>query len=139
MIKEFSISTTGGTELIDITSKVAGVVAGSKIKEGVAVVYVPHTTAGITINENADPSVKRDILMELNKIIPFNDNYSHAEGNSAAHIKASLIGSSLTVIITGGRLLLGTWQGIYFCEFDGPRRRKVFVKIVKSEEKKVIK
>ena len=135
MIKEFSISTTGGTELIDITSKVAGVVAGSKIKEGVAVVYVPHTTAGITINENADPSVKRDILMELNKIIPFNDNYSHAEGNSAAHIKASLIGSSLTVIITGGRLLLGTWQGIYFCEFDGPRRRKVFVKIVKSEER----
>jgi secondary thiamine-phosphate synthase enzyme len=89
-----------------------------------------HTTAGLTINENADPSVVEDIIMELDKIIPLNDNYRHTEGNSAAHIKSSLFGISLTIFITSGRLLLGTWQGIYFCEFDGPRQRKVLVKVI---------
>jgi secondary thiamine-phosphate synthase enzyme len=100
--------------------------------EGTCFVYVPHTTAGITINENADPTVAADILMEINKLIPFDDNYRHGEVNSAAHIKASLFGVSILVFITGGILQLGTWQGIYFCEFDGPRQRKVLVKIVQE-------
>jgi len=100
------------------------------VREGLCVVYVPHTTAGITINEAADPSVKADLLMELNKIVPFQDRYQHTEGNSAAHIKATLVGSSVTIPITGGSLALGTWQGIYFCEFDGPRRRQVFVQVL---------
>ena len=130
MLKEFSVPTGSRTELVDITSGIAKAVSAAKIKEGIAVVYVPHTTAGVTINENADPSVRKDIVKELNKIIPFEDGYSHSEGNSAAHIKASLTGSSATVIITGGKLVLGTWQGIYFCEYDGPRRRKFFVKIM---------
>jgi secondary thiamine-phosphate synthase enzyme len=92
-------------------------------------VYCPHTTAGLTINENADPDVQIDMLKELNKIVPFKDGYRHMEGNSAAHIKASLMGFSLQIPITGGRMILGTWQGIYFCEFDGPRTRKICVKI----------
>ena len=96
-------------------------------------VYVPHTTAGVTINENADPSVKSDILMETAKFVPEHDReYRHSEGNSAGHIKSSLFGSSVHMIITSGRLVLGTWQGIYFCEFDGPRRRKVHVKVMKG-------
>jgi secondary thiamine-phosphate synthase enzyme len=93
-------------------------------------VYVPHTTAGITINENADPSVRKDIIKELNKVIPFEDNYSHIEGNAAAHIKASLIGFSQNIFFEEKRLILGTWQGIYFCEFDGPRSRRVYVKVI---------
>ncbi len=95
-------------------------------------VFVPHTTAAVTINENADPSVSRDILMELNKIVPFHDGYQHGEGNSAAHIKASLMGFSQTVFVESGRLVLGTWQGIFFCEFDGPRSREVYVRVVAS-------
>jgi len=120
--------------MIEITSSVVSAISSSGVKNGTALVYVPHTTAAVTINENADPSVKRDIIYELNKIIPFSDNYTHAEGNSAAHIKASIIGESITVVISGGKPLLGTWQGIFFCEFDGPRRRKFLVRIAKSEQ-----
>jgi secondary thiamine-phosphate synthase enzyme len=95
-------------------------------------VYVPHTTSGITINENTDPNVGRDILKELNKVIPFDDQYSHAEGNSAAHIKSTLVGVSKAVLVEEGRLALGTWQAIFYCEFDGPRDRRVFVKVMKD-------
>jgi secondary thiamine-phosphate synthase enzyme len=128
MLKMLSIPTHDKTEMLDITSEVQKVVQQSKQQEGLCCVFIPHTTAGITINENADPSVQVDILQEINKVIPFDDNYSHLEGNSAGHIKASLTGSSVTVIIENGKLKLGTWQAIYFCEFDGPRSRKVWVK-----------
>jgi len=130
MLKEFNVRTRSKTELLDITNEVFNAIEETGIKEGVAIVYVPHTTAGVTINENADPSVKRDILMELNKVIPFDDNYSHLEGNAAAHIKSSIIGASINLIIKNGRPILGTWQGIFFCEFDGPRTRKVFIKVL---------
>lgn len=129
MLERLSIRTSAGTAMIDITSKVQQVVERSGVKSGICTVFVPHTTAGITINENADPDVVSDILTEINKIVPFEDGYSHGEGNSAAHIKASLFGSSQQIIIENSRLLLGTWQGIYFCEFDGPRNREVYVKI----------
>lgn len=126
-MESFSVRTGARTELVDITGQVRSAATSLGIDEGVCTVFVPHTTAGITINENADPSVQRDILAELNKVIPFEDGYSHMEGNSAAHIKASMMGSSVQVIVENGRLVLGTWQGIYFCEFDGPRSRKVYV------------
>ena len=132
MLYHLQVSTHSNTEFIDITSDIQKVVSESKVKSGLCEIFIPHTTAAITINENADPSVKRDILMELNKLIPFEDNYHHSEGNSAAHIKSSLVGCSLTVILEENRLQLGTWQGIYFCEFDGPRQRKVWVKILKE-------
>ena len=128
-MEELSVRTQSRTEMLDITAEVQRVVASAGAGSGVCVVFVPHTTAGVTINENADPSVQRDIIAELNKIIPFEDNYAHTEGNSAAHIKASLMGSSVSVPIEDGRLQLGTWQGIFFCEFDGPRRRRVWVQI----------
>lgn len=130
MIQTLQVRSTKQTELIDITSLVVDMVQKAGVKEGLCVLYVPHTTAAITINENADPSVPRDILMEINKIVPFDDRYQHTEGNSAAHIKSSLIGCSRTLFIESGRLLLGTWQGIFFCEFDGPRNRQVHVKVV---------
>ena len=130
MLKIFSVPTHNRTEMLDITSDVQKVVQESKQQEGLCCVFIPHTTAGITINENADPSVQKDILYELNKVIPFDDNYSHLEGNSAGHIKSSLIGSSVNIIIENSQLKLGTWQGIYFCEFDGPRTRKAWVKII---------
>lgn len=130
MLKEITIQTITQTQILDVTTQVQKVVRESGIAEGLCCVFVPHTTAGITINENADPSVKQDIVMELNKVIPFNDNYSHLEGNSAAHIKASIIGSSVNVPVKNNNLLLGTWQGICFCEFDGPRTRKFYVKII---------
>lgn len=130
MIETMQVSTHSKTEFIDITSQIQQIVNKQEIKQGICYVYVPHTTAGLTINENADPSVQKDILMEMNKIVPFQDNYAHYEGNSAAHIKASLFGNSLFVFIEEGALVLGTWQGIYFCEFDGARRRKVYVKVV---------
>ncbi|MFQ6068970.1 MAG: secondary thiamine-phosphate synthase enzyme YjbQ [Candidatus Aminicenantales bacterium] len=114
-------------DLIDITLQVEEKVRSSGIKNGNCLVYVPHTTAGVTINENADPSVKEDILMTLEKLIPSHLHFRHLEGNSPAHMKASLIGSSISVIIEEGNLRLGTWQGIFFCEFDGPRKRKVFI------------
>jgi secondary thiamine-phosphate synthase enzyme len=118
--------------MVDITQEIARTVRDSKVKNGVCHIFVPHTTAAVTINENADPDVKEDILKELNKVIPFDDNYSHTEGNAAAHIKSSLIGVSETVFVEEGNLVLGTWQGICFCEFDGPRRRKVVVKVVEG-------
>ena len=127
MIRQFTVETTRRSEFIDITARVEEAVRG--LEEGVATIFVPHTTAGVTINENADPSVARDILRKLGDLIPQRDHYDHAEGNSDAHLKASLIGPSLQVIVKDGRLLLGTWQGIYFCEFDGPRTRKCVVRV----------
>lgn len=129
MINELSISTSNNVEMKDITREISKLVRDSGIKEGLCTIFIPHTTAGITINENADPDVVRDFTMEINKIVPFDDNYKHMEGNSAAHIKASMMGFSESIIIHNGDLLLGTWQGVYFCEYDGPRRRKVIVKI----------
>jgi secondary thiamine-phosphate synthase enzyme len=130
MLKTVPVRTSARVELVDITGLVHQLVSKSGVNSGLCLVYVPHTTAGVTINENADPSVKDDILMELSKIVPFNDNYQHSEGNSAAHIKASMVGSNVEVIIDNGKLVLGTWQGIYFCEFDGPRNRKVYIKVI---------
>ena len=126
-MKTFTVATGSRTEMIDITAKVTDAVKQSGCRSGLCCVYVPHTTAGVTINENADPSVRRDMLAELNKIVPFDDNYTHAEGNSAAHIKASMVGSSVTIPVENGRLALGTWQGVYFCEFDGPRSRRCMI------------
>jgi len=131
MVYEISLKTTGRTQFVDITRQVESVILQSGIKNGICVSYVPHTTAAVTINENADPTVKKDIKTMLDKLIPWREPfYEHAEGNSAAHIKSSLIGCSETVIVQDGRLLLGTWQGIFFCEFDGPRTRKVYVKVI---------
>jgi len=130
MLESFTVSTRSRSDIIDITSKIQSIVNKSKVKNGICIIFNPHTTSGITINENADPSVKEDILNELKKVIPVNDRYSHIEGNSDSHIKSSLMGSDRVVIIENGRLLLGTWQGIFFCEFDGPRTRKVYVKIL---------
>jgi len=127
----FSVKTSERSEMIDITGRVQQAVQEQRLEDGIVVVFVPHTTAGITINENADPDVERDMLKEMNKVIPFEDGYRHAEGNSAAHIKASLFGSSVQVIVEGGRMQLGTWQGIFFCEFDGPRQRKVWISTLK--------
>lgn len=129
MIEKFQLGTSSVNEFTDITEKIMDIISRSEVTEGICNVFVPHTTAGVTINENADPDVKRDILMELGKIVPFSDDYSHLEGNSAAHIKATLTGCSETLIISRGRPLLGTWQGIYFCEFDGPRERTVYVRV----------
>lgn len=131
-MKTLPVKTSGRVQLLDITHLIEKAVAESGIKSGLCAVFVPHTTAAVTINENADPSVKSDIVKELNKIIPFDDNYSHLEGNAAAHIKSSMIGASETILVDGGRLVLGTWQGICFCEFDGPRSRKVMVKVTEG-------
>jgi secondary thiamine-phosphate synthase enzyme len=132
MVHTLEIKTAKSTELIDITVLVKELVNKHGPMDGVCYVYVPHTTAGVTINENADPAVQSDILMVLNKIIRADEPYRHAEGNSPAHIKASLTGSAVTVLVESGRLVLGTWQGIYFCEYDGPRRRRVQVKFLKG-------
>jgi len=126
------VKTKDRVELVDITKKVKKLVEDQSIKSGILVINIPHTTAGVTINENADPSVKKDIVNELNKVIPFNDNYNHLEGNSAAHIKSSIFGSDQIIIIENGKLQLGRWQGIFFCEFDGPRNRKMNFKIIES-------
>lgn len=130
MRKNLSISTKVRTELIDITDQVRSTIVTSGIKEGLCYMQVPHTTAGLTINEGADPSVKRDILASLNKIVPFEGDYHHSEGNSAAHIKSALVGTSAVCLIEDGKLSLGTWQSIFFCEFDGPRNRSVIIKVV---------
>ncbi len=127
---QFIVKTRSRFEMIDITNEVRSVLKKTGVKEGICYLFVPHTTAAVTINENADPDVPRDILMEMDKAIPMSDNYRHMEGNSAAHIKASLFGSSETVFIEGGNLVLGTWQSIFFCEFDGPRTRKIMVRFV---------
>ena len=128
-----TIKSKNRTELIDITSKVQDVVLSSGIGQGLCMLYVPHTTAAVTINESADPSVKDDILMILNSIIPWKAGYRHLEGNSPAHIKATLVGPSELIAVENDRLILGTWQGIFFCEFDGPRTRKVQVRIIKQK------
>ncbi len=133
MIQTLHVKSTKRMEFIDITRLVKELIQEAGMKEGLCIVFIPHTTAAVTINENADPSVPRDIQMELNKIIPFEDRYQHTEGNSAAHIKSSLIGTSETVLVESGKLVLGTWQGIFFCEFDGPRSREVHVKMFSSE------
>jgi len=128
-MEKISITTGLRIEMLDITSQVRSALSKSGVQEGVCTVYCPHTTAAITINENADPDVTADILMKLNKMIPPHENYRHLEGNSDAHIKSSIIGNSVQIIVSEGRLQLGTWQGIYFCEFDGPRSRHVWVSI----------
>ncbi|MBD3224625.1 MAG: YjbQ family protein [Caldithrix sp.] len=131
-MEQLTVPTNNRTQMVDITREVQQSVKNANVNNGSVIVFVPHTTAAVTINENADPSVQRDILYELNKVIPFDDSYQHMEGNSAAHIKASLLGSSQTVIVKNGSLQLGTWQGIYFCEFDGPRKRKAWIQIIQN-------
>ena len=128
MIVTISIPTRGRSEMIDITSKVEEELHRSGLKDGMCFLFVPHTTAGITINESADPSVATDIQAVLNELIPWEGSYRHLEGNSAAHIKSSLMGNSLLIFVESGHLKLGTWQGIFFCEFDGPRSRKLHIK-----------
>ena len=128
--EQFGVRSRSREQLIDITGEVNSIIRQSGIREGVVLVYCPHTTAGITINENADPDVVSDILMMLSKLIPSNvSGYRHSEGNSDAHIKSSIIGCSEQLLVKGGSVLLGTWQGVYFCEFDGPRSRHVFVQV----------
>jgi len=129
MLKTLSVQTSSQTEMVDVTGPVQKELSTSGVEEGRLTLYVPHTTAAVTINEGADPAVKADILMVLNQMVPWKADYKHMEGNSPAHVKASLMGSSETVIIAGGRLVLGTWQRIFFCEFDGPRNRKLHVQI----------
>ncbi|MEA2104354.1 MAG: secondary thiamine-phosphate synthase enzyme YjbQ [Candidatus Cloacimonadota bacterium] len=123
------IETNYQFDFVNITTKIRNIVTESNISSGLVTIFVPHTTAGVTINEGADPAVAEDIIKELNTIIPLRNNYSHLEGNSAAHIKSSLMGCSQNVIVENGQLVLGTWQAIFFCDFDGPRHRKIFVKI----------
>lgn len=125
-----NIKTFQRIDFIDITDEIEKKVKESGIIEGICYLFVPHTTAGLTINENADPAVKNDIRLKINNLIPYKDSYSHSEGNSDAHIKSSIFGSSLNLIISRNKLVLGTWQGIYFCEFDGPRNRNLFIKIL---------
>ncbi len=131
MLKQYRLY-TDRENLHNVTPQVRDAVRESGVTEGICVIYCPHTTAGITINENADPDVVRDLLLALDRSCPDRPEFRHCEGNSAAHMKASTVGSSVTVPITGGRLLLGTWQGIYFCEFDGPRSRSFYVKILEG-------
>ena len=131
MLREFSLATERNN-WIEVTGNVRDLVRESGVRNGLCVVYCPHTTAGITINENADPDVVRDLIFALEKTYPDRAEFRHSEGNSAAHLKASVIGSSATIIIRDGRLLLGTWQGIYFCEFDGPRTRRFYVEILEA-------
>ena len=126
-MQSFSVKTKGRTDFVDITNEVAAAAEKSGRTDGTVTVFVPHTTAGITINENADPSVVDDIVAALDRLVPWEAGYRHSEGNSAAHVKASLMGSSIAVMMEKGRLKLGTWQGIYLCEFDGPRSRQVWV------------
>lgn len=130
MFKTLNIKSKAKTEFIDITDDIHEAIKESGVKSGACYIYAPHTTAGITINEGADPSVKRDILTTLNRLIPFEGDYQHMEGNSAAHIKSTLVGVSQVIVIEDGKALLGTWQSVYFCEFDGPRHRRVIIKIV---------
>jgi secondary thiamine-phosphate synthase enzyme len=132
LISKVDIKTSSKVEFQEITAKIRDIVGGSGVKNGVCHVFVPHTTAGVMVNEHADPSVVEDIAAQLDKMVPENQSYRHLEGNSPAHIKATLIGDSETLFIEDGRLVLGTWQGIFFCEFDGPRSRNVFVKIVQE-------
>lgn len=132
MLKIIDVMTQKRTHFEEITDEVQEIIDESGIKEGICYIYVPHTTAGVFINENADPDVKWDVEQTLDKLIPWEDNYKHIEGNAAAHIKSIIVGTNTFVPIKNGRLMLGTWQGIFFAEFDGPRTRKVYVKIIES-------
>ncbi|MGI6192358.1 MAG: secondary thiamine-phosphate synthase enzyme YjbQ [Christensenellales bacterium] len=132
MMKKLKISSRGRTDMVEITDQVKAVVKESGVTSGILLLYVPHTTAGITMTEYADPNVMKDILASVNKLVPFEDNYLHEEGNSAAHIKSSLINFSLEMIIEDGELVIGGYQGIFFCEFDGPRERQVYIKIIEG-------
>ena len=129
-MEKFQVNTTDQTIMVNITPKIQELIDQKGYQTGICQVFIPHPTAAVTINENADPDVKHDIITEINKVIPFSDGYHHTEGNSAAHIKASLFGSSELIPVENGRLQLGTWQGIFFCEFDGPRRRQVWVQLL---------
>jgi secondary thiamine-phosphate synthase enzyme len=129
---EIPVHTAARNQLVDVTAQVQGAVSKSKAKNGICVIYCPHTTAAVTINENADPSVQQDILAKLSELVPRSAGYSHAEGNADAHIKAALIGNSRIVLVKGGKLVLGTWESCYFVEADGPRERKLFVKIIEG-------
>lgn len=131
-MQTIQVKTGSRIQFIDITSRVKEAIAQSGVMDGIGIVYVSHTTAGVTINEAADPSVAMDITLKLSQLIPHKDAYRHSEGNSDAHIKASLMGSSVHLIISGGSPVLGTWQGIFFCEFDGPRQRKVLIKVIEG-------
>ncbi|GER93479.1 hypothetical protein A45J_1220 [hot springs metagenome] len=134
MLRVLNIKSKAKTEFIDITDDIHETIKESGIKSGVCYIYAPHTTAGITINEGADPLVKRDILTTLNRLIPFEGDYQHMEGNSPAHIKTTLVGTSKFIVIEDGKALLGTWQSVYFCEFDGPRHRRAIIKIIKGQD-----
>jgi secondary thiamine-phosphate synthase enzyme len=128
MKKTISVKTKAKTEFIDITRNIEEAIRSEGVMDGACLIFVPHTTAAVTINESADPSVKSDILMVLNKMVPWEESYRHLEGNSPAHIKSSIIGPSEIIGVEGGRLSLGTWQGVFFCEFDGPRTRKIHIR-----------
>jgi secondary thiamine-phosphate synthase enzyme len=130
MTTQLDIRTKKRVEMVDITALVENTVRESGVKDGICLVFVPHTTAAVTINENADPDVTRDIEAHVSKLVPRDGGFAHSEGNSDGHIKSSIFGASETLIVDGGRLVLGTWQGIYFCEFDGPRSRKVLIKVI---------
>jgi secondary thiamine-phosphate synthase enzyme len=131
-MQTISIRTSSRSDLKNITGEVAAVVSATGVSQGVCVVFVAHTTAGVTINENADPAVRDDIETALDRMVPWNGPYRHSEGNSAAHLKATLVGSSVTIPVSEGHLALGTWQGIFFCEFDGPRTRHVYVQVLSA-------
>jgi secondary thiamine-phosphate synthase enzyme len=132
-METIQVKTSSRLQFVDITSKVKEAISKTGIRDGLVTVYVPHTTAGVTINEAADPSVVDDIQRKLAQLVPYRDSYKHGEGNSDAHIKTSLMGSSVHLIVSGGSPVLGTWQGVFFCEFDGPRTRKVFIKVLAEE------
>jgi len=132
MTHSIDIRTSRRSEFVDITGKIKKIIRDSGVAEGICHIFTPHTTAGLTINENADPSVRKDILNVLNCLVPQGGDYEHSEGNSDAHIKSSLVGAEKTVFIKGGQLKLGTWQGIFFCEFDGPRTREVWIKCIEN-------
>ena len=132
-MQTFHVKTRDKVQFVNIDREVMQAIKDEGARDGLCIVFIPHTTAGVTINENADPDVVRDMVMEINKIVPFNDGYHHMEGNSAAHIKSSLVSPSLTLIVENGRPVLGTWQSIYFCEFDGPRSRRVHVKVIDTD------
>ena len=135
-MKIIEVKTSRRTELVDITYSIQQAASACKIEDGICFISVPHTTAGVTINENADPSVKRDITAVLNKLVPKDAGYAHSEGNSDSHVKSSILGSCLQVFVEQGKLCLGTWQGIFFVEADGPRRRQVWVKFISSQSSK---
>ncbi len=131
-VQSFDVRTTAREQVVDVTASVGEIVTRSGVRDGIAWVFVPHTTAGVTLQENADPTVKSDTLRLLARLIPQDGGFEHGEGNADAHIKASLVGAAQAVLVEGGRLRLGTWQGVWFCEFDGPRTRHVLVKVMEG-------